>query len=158
MLKSKNKITNKEYLENDNFIDVIGEKEKRYNLLSQKYKILEIQNNDVLIKFDSLKKEVDELKRKLKINTKYEEIENIFTKLSSLILANKMDDSSLKFKERQLINNLFGGFKNPLKDIGNIHTSDQKIHQEVQDDLGLGLYLRENRTSLSSYKARASQS
>jgi len=73
----------------------------------------------LLAKYDKVKQEAIQLRRKVEINNKHEEIENIFSKLSSLILANKANDQNcLKYKEKQLLNDLFqGNYPNPLTKI-----------------------------------------
>ena len=82
-------LTSKEYYENDNFIDIIEEKENKYTELLKKYKFMKSQHETLLHKYEKVKKEAEDLGRKVEINNKHEEIEKIFSKLSSLILANK---------------------------------------------------------------------
>ena len=68
------------------------------------------RNEKLLQRFVELEDSYKEMERKVKINDNYETIQNIFSKLSSLILSNKMDENlSLKHNERQLIQSLFGG-------------------------------------------------
>lgn len=60
-------------------------------------------------KYLLVEKENRELSRRLAINDNHEQLEDIFSKLSSLILASKADENlDLSYKEQSLIKNLFG--------------------------------------------------
>lgn len=89
---------------------IMEEKENKILYISQKYKHLQKQSQKLIEKVAILESENKEMKRKLEINKKHEELESVFSKLSSLMLANKIKDSqSLHYKEREMLNNLFGG-------------------------------------------------
>lgn len=99
-----------DYYENENFSDIISEQNKKYRELSKKYTFLCKQNEELLQKYLELEEENHEQKRKLEINTKHVQLENVFTKLGALLLSSKVDDNlNLKFTERQMIKDLFGG-------------------------------------------------
>lgn len=101
-----------EFYDNKNFIDVISEKDRKYKELKRKQVFLIEQNEKLQNELSTLKKDNLNMSRKLEINNKHEEIEVIFTKLGSLMLANKIEDNlSLRPHERQLIQELFGGNK-----------------------------------------------
>lgn len=106
-----------ELYDNKNFIDVISEKDRKYKELKRKQIFLIEQNEKLQNELTTLKKDNFEMTRKLEINNKHEEIEVIFTKLGSLMLATSKncsmieDNLSLRPYERQLIQDLFGGDK-----------------------------------------------
>ena len=91
-------------------MELLALKDKQYKSLDSQFKNLNEKHNILQNKFYLLEKDSEEMKRKLAINDNHEKLENIFSKLSSLILATKTDeDLNLEYKERYLIKELFGG-------------------------------------------------
>lgn len=98
-----------EFFENENFADIISQKDKKYTDLHHKYTSLVQRNNKLLQRFVDLETENKEMSRKLAINDNHEQLEVIFGKLSALILSNRKDaDIDLNYKEREMVKDLFG--------------------------------------------------
>ena len=108
--KDPNNSNINEYFENEHYMELLALKDKQYKSLDSQFKNLNEKHNILQNKFYLLEKDSEEMKRKLAINDNHEKLENIFSKLSSLILATKTDeDLNLEYKERYLIKELFGG-------------------------------------------------
>jgi hypothetical protein len=106
--------TNNDFTENGNYIDIASSKDRKYKELEKKNKYLLEKNEKLQKELKTLKRDSIEMGRKLEINNKHEEIETIFSKLGSLMLANKMEDNlNLRQHERKLIKELFGS-KHPI--------------------------------------------
>lgn len=92
------------------FIDLIEEKERRYYEITSQYKVVKEERDSLLERIKVLESDNKEMEKQLLINNKHEEIQAVFSKLSALLLANKVDmNSSLKYSEREIINKLFKG-------------------------------------------------
>lgn len=89
--------------------DLITLKSFEITGIEQKYKSLQQKYKDLRSKYTAAEKENKELKRRLAINDNHEQLEDIFSKLSSLILTTKADNNlNLTYKEQSLIKELFG--------------------------------------------------
>ena len=83
-----------------------------YKELEEKYKNLQEKYKEMESRYLLVEKENREFSRRLAINDNHEQLEDIFSKLSSLILASKSDENmDLSYKEQSLIKDLFGSKK-----------------------------------------------
>ena len=111
---------------------MLAVKDKQYKILEQQFKNLNDKHDNLLNKIYLLEKQNEDLHRKLAINDNHVHLENIFSKLSSLILATKADeDLNLDFKERRIIKELFGGKNTYLSD---------NFGQSQQDEINMTFY------------------
>jgi hypothetical protein len=142
-------------------------KDRKYKELMNKNTYLLEQNEKLENELKTLKTDSSEMSRKLEINNKHEEIETIFSKLGSLMLAtndtnsnvrNKMEDNlSLRQHEIQLIKELFGS---KINDPTVQNTDISIIDVFGRDDMDIANYAQSfiNSNSLSCYKSRAKKS
>lgn len=106
-------VTFDEYYEHEHFMKLLAQKDKKYKELHHKYTSLCERNDKLLQRFVELETEHKEMGRKLAINDNHEQLEVVFSKLSSMILSNRGDIGlHLKYKEREMIKDLFGSESN----------------------------------------------
>jgi len=115
---NSDQLSAEQYFENENFEDIILEKNNKIKKLNKEclwyvhFIIFSLtdQNKDLMTRIAELEDQNEIFQRKLQINDKHVEIEHVFSKLSSLLMANRMDENlDLKFNERRMIKDLFGG-------------------------------------------------
>ncbi|CAI2362649.1 unnamed protein product [Moneuplotes crassus] len=153
-----------EYFENDNFVDLLEEKDKKCAEYASKYKKAKQDRENLLERIAILESDNKEMERQLTINKKHEEIETIFSKLSSLILSSNVDvTSALKHSEKEVINNLLGDSKQaPLVDIMNTNPStilkqNTSIFETIEDEFSIPPFKHSN-TNVSSFSTYKGQS